>query len=129
MPMSTLSNCPVALQHLRGLTSGSLRLVKTSPALPETAEPGAPPVAQAGAAPPMLPSATGRPPQAPQDAQAAAPALGFQTAAEPPQDNGTVLGHSPGGPLLAPVRDATAVADCIRRQPNPASAGGGVCPG
>ena len=66
------------------------------------------------------------PPPAPQEAQAAAPALGPQAAVDQPHDQGPPLGPSPRGPLFAPVRDATAIAEGIRRLPDPPSAGGGA---
>ena len=122
-------DCPVAPPHLTGLISGSLRQMKASSALPEPPQPGAPPAAQAGTAPPELPGAVAEPPQAPLDVRAAAPAPGSLSAAGPPRDLGPPLGLSPGGPLFAPLRDATTIADSIRRQPDPPSAGGGLSPG
>ena len=99
-------------------------MVKANPALPEPARPGAPPVAHAGAAPPQQPGMAAGPPAAPQEAQAAAPALGPQAAVDPPHDQGPPLGPSPGGPLFAPVRDATATTEGFRRLPDPPSAAG-----
>ena len=55
------ADCPVAPPHLTGLISGSLRVVKASPALPEPAHPGAPPAAHAGAAPPQQPGMAAHP--------------------------------------------------------------------
>ena len=60
-----LADCPIALPHLTGLIPGSLRLVKGSPALPEPAQPGTPPSAQAGAAAPQQPGMATGPPLAP----------------------------------------------------------------
>ena len=63
------------------------------------------------------------PPQAPQEAQADAPAPGPQAVVNPPHDQGPLLGPSPGGRLFTPVRDAMAIAEGIRRLPDPPSAG------
>ena len=126
LPSPTLPSPPLPFPPL---ISGSLRLMKADPALPEPPQPGAPPAAQAGAAPPELPGAVAEPPQAPLDVLAAASAPGCLSATGPPWDLGPPLGPSPGGPLFAPIRDATAIADSIRRQPHPPSAGGGLSPG
>ena len=70
------ADCPMAPPHVTGLISDSLRLLQASPALPKTAQPGAPPTAQGSAAPPHQPGMAAEPPQAPHVAKAAAPAPG-----------------------------------------------------
>ena len=117
------ANCPVALPHPTGLISGSLRLVKASPALPELAQLSAPPAAQADVRPPQQPGMASGPPPVPEEAKAAAPAPDLQALIDAPHNQGPPPGPSPGGPLFAPVRDATAIAEGIHRLPDPPSAG------
>ena len=126
LPSPTLPPPPLPFPPL---ISGSLRLMKADPALPEPPRPGAPPAAQAGAAPPELPGAVAEPPQAPLDVLAAASAPGCLSAAGPPWDLGPPLGPSPGGPLFAPIRDATAIADSIPPPAPSALRGRGPQPG
>ena len=117
------ADCPVALPHLAALIFGSLRLVKAGPTLPEPAQPVATSAALASPAPTQQPGTVVGPPQAPQESQATAAAPGPQAAVHLPHDQGPPLGPSPGGPLFAPIRDATAIAEGIRRLPDPPSAG------
>ena len=88
-------------------------------AVHELAQPGAPPRVQAGAPPPQQPGMAAGPPPAPQAAQAVAPARSLQAAVDPPHDHGPPLGAPRVGSLFAPVRDATAIAEGIRRPPDP----------
>ena len=96
------ADCPAAPPHLTGLISGSLRLVKASPALLEPAQPGAAPAGHTGAVPAQQPGAAAGPPQAPQEAQAATPAPSPQAAVDQPHSQGPPLGPSPGGAAVRP---------------------------
>ena len=119
------ADCPVVPPHLTGPLA--LRLPapgEGQPNAPLAGPAGRDPRAYAGTAPTQEPGTAARPPQAPQEALASAPAPGPQAAVDPPHDQSQPLSPSPGGPLFAPVRDATAIAEGIRRLPRPPSTGG-----
>ena len=64
------------------------------------------------------------PQQPPQEPPAAGLPQGPQAAGGPLADPGHAWGPSLGGPLFAPVRDASAVAEEVRHQPAQPLAGG-----